>query len=88
MLLRACRMAANMSSNFSCPEVSSVTLLLCVNTTPSFSKACLITVSLLCSISDTATSKIILNFINSLTPKITSSCVPIGIPMATCQTYP
>ena len=59
-LLLACRMASNISSNFSCPEVSSVTLLLWVNTT-----ACLITVSLLCNISDTAISKGSFNTLNS-----------------------
>ena len=33
----ACLMALNMSSNFSCPDISSTTLLLSVNVTPSFS---------------------------------------------------
>ena len=48
-LLRAWRIALNMSSNFSCPFINSVTELLRENFTPSFCKQSTISESLVCA---------------------------------------
>lgn len=52
MLLLACCMAVNMSSNFSWPFINSVTELLCENLTPSLRNICTMSESEVCALDD------------------------------------